>query len=86
MTGKTDTKRIKPPSKPPASEVEDNKWLDLFSLFVHDLESPLASMKYMLKLLEERRLDLDNPLHVKILESSQIAMIRAESIIYDICP
>lgn len=84
MARKTDTKKAIVPSEVSAEEAEDNKWLDLFSLFVHDLESPLASMKYLLKLLEERRLDLDKPLHVKILDSSKIAMIRAESIIYDI--
>lgn len=84
MARKINAKQTKEPSKASAAELEDNKWLDLFSLFVHDLESPLASMKYLLKLLEERRLDLNNPLHVKMLESSKIAMIRAESIIYDI--
>lgn len=84
MARKIDTERTSLPSKASGTEAEDDKWLDLFSLFVHDLESPLASMKYLLKLLEERRLDLNKPLHVKILDSSKIAMMRAESIIYDI--
>jgi len=84
MATKTKTKKTSPRSGASPNESQDNKWLDLFSLFVHDLESPLASMKYLLKLVEERRLDLSKPLHVKILESSKIAMMRAESIIYDI--
>ena len=71
-------------SKKPSAEQEESKWLDLFSIFIHDLESPLASMKYILKLLEEKRLDLDKPLHRRMVESSNIAVQRAESILYDI--
>jgi len=84
MATKTKTRKDSSDIGVSPEEVQDNKWLDLYSLFVHDLESPLASMKYLLKLLEERRLDLNKPLHVKILDSSKIAMMRAESIIYDI--
>jgi K+-sensing histidine kinase KdpD len=55
----------------------------MFALFVHDLESPLASMKYVLKLLEEGRLDPKNPRHQQLISSSHIAVARAEAILYD---
>lgn len=61
-----------------------DKWLEFVSVLLHDMESPLASMKYLLKLLDEGRLDLRKPLHHQIVSSSRIAVERAESIIYDI--
>ncbi len=62
----------------------EEQLLDLVSLFVHDLESPLASMKYVLKLLEEKKLDLNKPRHQQLVASSRIAVERAESIVYDL--
>lgn len=59
-------------------------WLEIFSLFVHDLESPLVSVKYLLSQIETGRFDLDKPIHQRLLKSSQIALERAESILYDI--
>ncbi len=61
-----------------------DKWLEFVAVLLHDMESPLASMKYLLKLLDERKLDLDKPIHRRIITSSHIALERTESIIYDI--
>jgi signal transduction histidine kinase len=63
---------------------QDDTWLEVFSIFVHDIESPLASIKYLLKIMEDGRLDLRKPLHQRMVRSSRIALERAESIIYDI--
>lgn len=63
---------------------DSDKWLEIFSIFIHDLESPLASMKYLLRILQQGRLDLQKPLHQRLVASSRIAVERAESIIYDI--
>lgn len=63
---------------------EENRWLELFSIFIHDLESPLASIKYLLKLLSENRLDLSKELHQRLVDSSQIALERSETILFDI--
>lgn len=60
-----------------------DQWLEMFALFAHDLESPLASMKYVLRLIEDGKLDLFNPRHRQIVSSSKIAVERAESILYD---
>jgi signal transduction histidine kinase len=66
------------------SENHADIWLEMFALFIHDIESPLASMKYILKLIDDGKLDLDRPIHRKLVRSSQIAVTRAESILYDI--
>ncbi|MEK7775027.1 MAG: HAMP domain-containing sensor histidine kinase [Candidatus Zixiibacteriota bacterium] len=61
-----------------------DKWLEIFSIFIHDLESPLASMKYLLKLIESGKLNLNDPIHARMVASSRIAVDRAESILYDV--
>lgn len=61
-----------------------DKWLEMFALFIHDMESPLASMKYLLKLLETKKFDYQKPLHQKLVSSTKIALKRSESTIYDI--
>ena len=61
-----------------------DRWLDIFSLFIHDLESPLASTKYLLNLLESGRFEPDKANHRRLVKSSRIALTRAESILYDI--
>ena len=67
-----------------ADEAALDRGLDIFSLFVHDLESPLASTKYLLQLLESGRFEPDKPTHQRLVRSSRIALERAESILYDI--
>ena len=67
-----------------ADQNNADNWLEFVSVLLHDLESPLASMKYLLKLLDEGKLDIQKPLHGRIVSSSRIAVERAESIIYDI--
>lgn len=59
-------------------------WLEMFALFIHDIESPLASMKYLLKIADEGRLSLQKPTHQRLVRSSRIAVERAEAILYDI--
>ncbi len=66
------------------ADLPADQWLEIFSIFIHDLESPLVSMKYLLKMLQEGKLDPDKPLHQRLVTSSRIAIERAESIIYDI--
>ena len=61
-----------------------DQWLEVFSLFVHDLESPLASIKYLLSQIHSGRFDLQKPIHQRLLDASRIALDRAESILYDI--
>lgn len=71
-----------------AIETEDNhnadKWLEIFSLFIHDIESPLATMKYLLKLINDGRFNYEKQTHRQIVSSTEIAMKRSEAIIYDI--
>jgi K+-sensing histidine kinase KdpD len=67
-----------------AESTETDRWLEMFSIFVHDLESPLASMKYLLGLIESGRLDLTRENHQNLVTSSRIALERAETILYDI--
>ena len=68
---------------PAELEVTD-RWLEIFALFIHDLESPLASTKYLLTQIEAGRFDPEKKMHQRLLQSSRIAMDRAESILYDI--
>ena len=63
---------------------EADRWLEVFSIFVHDLESPFASIKYLLGLLESGRFSSEKPTHQRLVRSSSIAVQRAESILYDI--
>jgi K+-sensing histidine kinase KdpD len=63
---------------------EMDRWLELFSILIHDMESPLASIKYLLKLLREDKLDMSKPVHQRLVASSQVALERSESIFYDI--
>ena len=72
------------PTEGKATVSDADKWLEVFSILLHDIESPLASMKYILRLIDERKLDLNRPLHRKMVASSRIAFERAESIIFDI--
>jgi signal transduction histidine kinase len=81
MTAPAETKA---PCLSDQRETQDDRWLEIFSIFIHDLESPLASVKYLIKLMEEGRLDLSKELHRQLVGSAGIAVRRAESIIYDI--
>ncbi|MEA3296257.1 MAG: HAMP domain-containing sensor histidine kinase [candidate division Zixibacteria bacterium] len=65
-------------------DVQNDRWLEMFSIFIHDIESPLASMKYLLKLIGDGKLDLRKPLHQRMVSSSHVALERVQSIIYDI--
>jgi K+-sensing histidine kinase KdpD len=65
-------------------QIEADRWLEIFSIFVHDLESPLATVKYVLNQLEEGHLDLNVNRHKALVHSSSVAVKRAESILYDI--
>lgn len=65
-------------------EADADRWLETFSILVHDLESPIASVKYLLKLIEEGKFDYEKPLHKSLAMGSKIALERSESILYDI--
>ncbi|MBU0983630.1 MAG: hypothetical protein KKA42_07155, partial [candidate division Zixibacteria bacterium] len=67
-----------------ADRDEADRWVEIFSIFIHDLESPFASMKYLLRLIESGKLDLAREPHKRLVSSSRVAVERAESILYDI--
>ncbi|MDD5426637.1 MAG: HAMP domain-containing sensor histidine kinase [candidate division Zixibacteria bacterium] len=71
-------------NKEQVAQEEIDVWLDFFSIFIHDIESPLASLKYLVKLVEEGKLNTANRLHRDMVRSAKIALDRAESILYDI--
>jgi len=83
MTSKLDQKITKTEPDTP-QPIEADKWLEFTAVLLHDMESPLASMKYLLKLIDEGKLNMEKPLHRQMVASSHIAMGRTESIIYDI--
>ena len=62
----------------------EQKTLQFVSLIVHDLEAPLVSLKTLLRFLSDGRFDPDKPTHRKLLESSKIAMERAEALRHDL--
>lgn len=78
----------KRPGRPKRTAVrasdEADLWLELFAIFIHDIESPLASVRYVLNMIEEGKLDLKRPLHKRIIGSAKTSIKRAESIIHDI--
>ncbi|MCP4684359.1 MAG: HAMP domain-containing histidine kinase [bacterium] len=81
------TKEENPVESPVALLEEDrdaDRWLEVFSIFVHDLESPFASVKYLLGQIESDKFDRERKDHQVLLRSSRIALERAESILYDI--
>lgn len=75
--------RVEADEAPVDLKVTD-RWLEIFALFIHDLESPLVSTKYLLSQIETGRFDPENKMHQRLLQSSRIALDRAESILYDI--
>jgi len=82
MSGTKDT--LEDPPVSADEQADGDRWLAIFSVFIHDLESPIASVKYLLKLLDEGRFDPSKDVHRRLISSSRIAVSRAESIIYDI--
>jgi signal transduction histidine kinase len=54
------------------------------ALMTHDLEGPLASMKTVLKLLENGTFKPEKELHQRLVKSTRIAVSRSESIIHDL--
>ena len=83
MTELIQKDRVESAETPAELKVTD-RWLEIFALFVHDLESPLVSTKYLLSQIETGCFDLENKTHQRLLQSSRIALDRAESILYDI--
>jgi two-component system sensor histidine kinase KdpD len=58
--------------------------VNFVAIMVHDLQGPFVSMKTMLKLLKSGRFDLRNKAHQDLMNSSILALDRAETIIYDL--
>lgn len=83
MTELIQKDRVESTEAPAELKVTD-RWLEIFALFIHDLESPIVSTKYLLSQIETGRFDLENKTHQRLLQSSRIALDRAESILYDI--
>lgn len=67
-----------------AEQSTGDEWLHVVAMFVHDLELPLASMKYLVGLLDQQKLDLRNTRHQRLVKSSRIAVERAEATLYDL--
>lgn len=61
----------------------ENDAVKFASLFAHDLEGPLVSMRAVLKLIDQGRLDLSNDSHRALVKSSRLAIERAQAIIQD---
>jgi signal transduction histidine kinase len=58
--------------------------IQLASLLLHDLETPLAVTKQFLKRVKDGRHDPDNPNHCRLLDSAQFAIQRGERILEDL--
>ena len=71
-------------NKQTEQSAHEQKALQFVSLIVHDLETPLVSLKTLLRFLSEGRFDPDKPTHQKLLESGKIAMERAEALRHDL--
>jgi len=67
-----------------SSTDRDTEFVRFVSLLLHDLESPLAVAKQFLTRVEQGRHDPDNPLHRKLVRSTQLAIARAERTLEDI--
>ncbi|HPA48296.1 MAG TPA: histidine kinase dimerization/phospho-acceptor domain-containing protein [bacterium] len=63
---------------------ENRPDIQLVSLLLHDLETPLAVVKRFLDRVDEGKHDPDNPRHKKLLDSSQLAIQRATRILEDL--
>ena len=64
--------------------VSEKQALQFVSMFVHDLESPLVSLKTILRLLDQGAFDPRKPAHKRLLNSGRLALSRAEALIYDL--
>ncbi|MEZ5360547.1 MAG: HAMP domain-containing sensor histidine kinase [Candidatus Zixiibacteriota bacterium] len=61
----------------------ENDVVKFASLFAHDLDGPLVSMRAVLKLIDQGRLDMKNESHRSLVKSSKLAIERAQAIIQD---
>lgn len=66
------------------SESKSEEVFDFIAMLVHDLESPLASMKYALGLVQSGRYDSSKELHRRVISSAEVAGSRAESLVGDL--
>ena len=63
---------------------QENQTLQFVAMFVHDLEGPLVSLKTLVRFMERQTYDPSKPIHKELLESSKIALGRAETVVYDL--
>ena len=84
MATTTEKKRAVSASTGKRDIQETDRWLEIFSIFVHDLESPFASVKYLLQKIESGKFDPRKRRHQMLVRSSRIAVERTETILYDI--
>lgn len=84
MTSTVEKRPGRPKSKSALKSDEADLWLELFAIFIHDIESPLASVQYVLNMIEEGKLDYKSELHKRIVGSAKTSIGRAETIIHDI--
>jgi K+-sensing histidine kinase KdpD len=87
MSTLRNTKLVAIDSNEDESILSDDKkdlLVNFVAIMVHDLQGPFVSMKTMLKLLKSGRFDSRNKAHQDLMNSSILALDRAETIIYDL--
>ena len=68
----------------PLSTTTGEDYESLVLYLIHDLEGPLAAMQTLLRLLDQRRFDLNRDLHAQLLQSTHTAMNRVRLIVSDL--
>ncbi len=79
--------RLRKKKSPDQSQTDgkaQDVFLDMASLLLHDLEGPIASMRSILRLLENNRYDSSKELHQRLVASTKMALQRAETILQDV--
>ncbi len=79
-----DTTLAKSGQSEPLNTTAGEDYESLVLYLIHDLEGPLAAMQTLLRLLDQRRLDLNRDLHAQLLQSTHTAMNRVRLIVSDL--
>jgi K+-sensing histidine kinase KdpD len=79
-----DTTLAKSGQSEPQNTTTGEDYESLVLYLIHDLEGPLAAMQTLLRLLGQRRFDLNRDLHAQLLQSTHTAMNRVRFIVSDL--
>lgn len=77
-------RKKKSPDQSHSAGKAPDAFLDMASLLLHDLEGPIASMRSIIRLLENNRYDSSKELHQRLVASTKMALQRAETILQDL--